>query len=417
MESNLALNRISLIRNQLAQTEFNAGKFVNEKHPDDVVIVSAKRTPLTRFKKGLLRETAHEILVQHVLQGVCEDSKIDKALVQEVVFGNVSSVGSSASLCRMGQFLAGFPHIVPSYSINRMCSSGLQAIAEIANSIVAGQIDIGIAGGVENMTLYPMNLGIDLEKLSEEAKNDKNCQNCNLSMGVTSENVAEQYKVTRDEQDEMAFNSHANAAKSQQSGFFEREIVPVKTKVEGKEVVVTQDDGIRKETTLQSLGKLKPVFKNGGTTTAGNSSQITDGAAAVLLARRSVAEKLKLPIKGKFLSYAVAGVPPEVMGIGPAFAIPLALKKAGLTVDQVDVFELNEAFASQATYCMKYLGIPKEKVNPNGGAIALGHPLGCTGARQTVTLFNELHSKNKKIGVVSMCIGTGMGAAGIFVRE
>mmetsp|Transcript_7196 Transcript_7196/g.5463 ORF Transcript_7196/g.5463 Transcript_7196/m.5463 type:complete len:222 (+) Transcript_7196:409-1074(+) len=221
----------------------------------------------------------------------------------------------------------------------------------------------------------------------------------------------------------MAVESHQKAAASQKNGWSAKEITPYKTTVldkdgNEKEMMVDKDDGVRADTTLEGLAKLKPAFnKDNGTTTAGNSSQVTDGAAAVLLARRDVAEKLGLKILGRILGYNVSGVPPEVMGIGPAVAIPKALEKAGLTIKDVDVFEINEAFASQATYCVEKLGVPKEKLNPRGGALAIGHPLGCTGARMIVTLFNELERTNKKYGIVSMCIGTGMGAAGVFERE
>ena len=243
-----------------------------------------------------------------------------------------------------------------------------------------------------------------------------------MPMGITSENVAEKYNITREEQDQMAAESHQKAAKAQKAGYFAKEIVAYKSiskDKEGnvKEILVDHDDGIRADTTKDTLKKLKPAFKKGGTTTAGNSSQVTDGAAAILLMRRETAVKMGLKVYGRIISYAVAGVPPELMGVGPAYAIPAALKKAGLSVKDIDVFEVNEAFASQATYSMKVVGIPREKLNPNGGAIALGHPLGCTGSRQIVTLFNELQRTDKKYGVTSMCIGTGMGAAAVFERE
>lgn len=220
----------------------------------------------------------------------------------------------------------------------------------------------------------------------------------------------------------MAFESHQKAARAQKEGWVKKEITPYKTFIKDKEgnqkeVLVDNDDGCRPETTVESLSKLKPAFQKGGSTTAGNSSQVTDGAAAILLCRRDIAKKLGCKIYGRFLSYAVAGVPPKIMGIGPAFAIPAALEKAGLKLSDIDVFEVNEAFASQATYCVNKLGIPKEKLNPRGGAIALGHPLGMTGARMIVTLFHELERTNKKRGLVSMCIGTGMGACGVFERE
>lgn len=241
-------------------------------------------------------------------------------------------------------------------------------------------------------------------------------------MGITSENVAERFGITREKQDQMALESQTKAVAATKNGWLQKEITPYKTLIKDKdgkanEVVVDKDDGVR-ETTLEALGKLKPVFKKeGGSTTPGNASQVSDGAACVLLTRRSIAKKMGLPIHGRILSYACAGVPPDVMGIGPAFAIPVALKKAGLTVNDIDVFEINEAFASQATYTIEKLSIPREKLNPRGGAIALGHPVGMTGSRMIVTLFSELHRTNKKYGIVSMCMGTGMGACGVFERE
>jgi len=220
----------------------------------------------------------------------------------------------------------------------------------------------------------------------------------------------------------LAFESHKKAAHAQKQGWLNGEITPYETTVKmedgsTKKVMVDRDDGVREDTTLEGLGKLKPAFQKNGTTTAGNSSQVTDGASCILLARRDVAQKLGCKIYGRIVSFAVAGVPPQVMGIGPAFAIPAALEKCGLKIDDIDIFEINEAFASQATYCVNKLGVPKEKLNPKGGAIALGHPLGMTGSRMIVTLFHELERTKKKFGLVSMCIGTGMGACGVFERE
>ena len=235
--------------------------------------------------------------------------------------------------------------------------------------------------------------------------------------------MANEFKVSRTVQDTFAVTSHVKAARAQDQGFFDSEIVPVHTKIVDKEgstekqVIVSKDEGIRKETTFEGLSKLKPAFKKDGSVTAGNSSQVTDGAAAVLLARRSEAERLGLPILAKWVAYAVAGVPPHIMGVGPAYAIPKVLQKAKLRVEDIDVFEINEAFASQATYSVKKLGIDENKVNPKGGAIALGHPLGCTGARQIATLIPELKRTNKKFGLISMCIGMGMGAAAIIESE
>jgi len=303
-------------------------------------------------------------------------------------------------------------------TLNRQCSSGLQAIANIANAIRAGTIDVGIGAGVESMTTGNMT---DVGEINEKIFQNEKAKDCLISMGETSENVAEKYGVSREKQDKFALESYTRAVKAIKEGKFKNEIVPVKTVTkdkEGKEteVTISEDDGA-KPTTLEQLQKLKPAFRKGGSSTAGNSSQMSDGAAAVVLARRSVAKKLGLPVIGKFVSFAVVGVPPNIMGIGPAFAIPEALKKAGLTTKDIDVYEINEAFASQAIYSVETLGLDFAKVNPNGGAIALGHPLGCTGARQTATLLNELHRNKQRFGVVSMCIGTGMGAAAVYEAE
>jgi len=271
-------------------------------------------------------------------------------------------------------------------TVNRLCSSGLQAVMNVAYSIAAKQIDVGIGGGVESMSIYDMNNLVDGEKVADEVFNNPKAANCMIPMGITSENVAEQFKVDRKSQDTLAVESHRKAAEAQKNGWTKDEIVAVTTKIKDKsgnlqDIVVDKDEGIRAQTTMESLGKLKASFKQGGTTTAGNSSQVTDGAAGVLLARRSIAKKHGLPIVGRLVGYAVAGVPPEVMGIGPAYAIPKVLENTGMKMEDIDIFELNEAFASQAVYCVNTLKIPMEKVNPRGGAIALGHPLGCTGAR------------------------------------
>jgi len=246
---------------------------------------------------------------------------------------------------------------------------------------------------------------------------------CLLPMGITSENVAHKYKVSRAVQDQMAVESHAKAADAIKAGRFKDEIVPVHTRIKDektgqeKEIVFDTDDGVREGTTLEVLAKLPPAFSKEGSTTAGNASQVSDGAAAALLMTRGRAKKLGLPILGVFRSFAVAGVPPEIMGIGPAAAIPLALQKAGLKVDDIDLFEVNEAFASQAAYCVQHLGIPAQKLNVNGGAMAIGHPLGCTGARMTATLLHEMQRRRARYGIVSMCIGSGMGAAAVYEVE
>lgn len=320
----------------------------------------------------------------------------------------------------MGAFMAGVPSSVPIHTINRQCSSGLQAIAHCAANIKAGMYDIGLACGVETMSMSPMTWEGDM---NPKIFLNKQTKDCLLPMGITSENVAAQFNVTRKEQDELAVMSHARAAAAIKAGKFKDEIVPMKTKVKDakagteKEIIADTDDGVRAETTFASVSKLKPAFQAGGTTTAANSSQVSDGAAAVLLMTRERAQKMGLPIQGVFRSFAVTGVEPNVMGIGPAVAIPEAVKKAGLQLSDIDLFEINEAFASQAVYSVKKLGLTWDNVNVNGGAIALGHPLGCTGARMTATLLNEMGRRKSRFGIVSMCIGSGMGAAAVFEKE
>lgn len=380
------------------------------------------RTAMTKAKKGLFRDTSVEVMLAAVLKQVLEDAKLEGSKVEDICVGNVLAPGAGATTSRMGVFLAGIPETASLSAVNRQCSSGLQAVMNIVNSIRGGQIDIGIGAGVENMSQYSFNDAIRPDLISDKVYEHEIARNCLMPMGITSDNVASQFGVTREEQDAFAASSQQKAVDAQKSGLLPSEITPVKTIVKDEdgnetEVIVDKDEGMREGTTKELLAKLKPAFQKEGLTTAGNSSQVTDGAAAVLLARRSVAEKLGLPIHGRVLTYAVAGVPPDVMGIGPAFAIPAALKKAGLTVEDIDIFEINEAFASQCLYSAKKLKIDLKKLNPRGGAIALGHPLGATGARQIKTLFSELERTGKKLGCVSMCIGTGMGAAGLFERE
>lgn len=412
------MDRIDRIKSHVQQGAASTGPKPIE---EDVVIVSALRTPITKAKRGGFKDTTPDVLLGHVLQAVLNQTKIDPKLVGDVVVGNVLQPGAGAGMARMGQLAAGIPYTVPLHTVNRQCSSGLQAVAEVVAAIKAGYYDIGIAAGVECMSLAA--IGQEAPTVDWNRVQDvQDAMDCTVPMGITSENVAEKFGVTRAQQDALAALSHEKAVRAQQNGWFRDEITAVSTVFVDKEgndkaVVIAKDDGVRPGTTAESLGKLKPAFKKGGTTTAGNSSQVSDGAAAVLLMRRSVAKKFGLPILGKFLSFAVAGVPPSIMGIGPAYAIPEALKKAGISIDQVDVFEINEAFASQALYCVQKLGIPIEKVNPKGGAIALGHPLGCTGARQVATLLYELKRTSKRYGVISMCIGTGMGAAAVFERD
>ncbi|KAL7405074.1 hypothetical protein ABVT39_023407 [Epinephelus coioides] len=385
--------------------------------PEDVLVVHGRRSAVGKAKRGAFKDTTPDELLSAVMTAVMTDVGLSADKLGDVCVGNVLQPGAGAVMARVAHFLSGFPETVPVYTVNRQCSSGLQAVFNIAGAIRSRSIDLGLACGVESMSLRGIGDPGDLS--SRLTDNDK-ARDCLIPMGITSENVAEKFGVSREKQDAFALSSQQKAARAQSTGVFDQEIVPVTTRFvdnEGKEreVTVTKDDGIRAGTTLAGLQKLRPAFKPDGSTTAGNSSQVSDGAAAVLLGRRSVVEALGLPVLGVLRASAVVGVPPDLMGIGPAFAIPAALQQAGLTVADIDVFEINEAFASQAVYCVEKLGIPLEKVNPNGGAIALGHPLGCTGARQVVTLLNELKRRGRRAyGVVSMCIGTGMGAAAVF---
>lgn len=385
--------------------------------PEDIVVVHGLRTAICKAKRGAFKDTTPDELLSAVMAGVLKDVNLDAAELGDVCVGNVLQPGAGALIARVAQFLGGFPESVPVYCVNRQCSSGLQAVINIAGGIRNGSYDIGLACGVESMTLRSATTPGDV---SSRMLDHPKARDCIIPMGITSENVAERFGVTREKQDAFAFSSHQKASRAQRLGNFKNEIFPVTTTVmddqgNPKTITVAQDEGIRPSTSMEGLAKLRPAFKENGSTTAGNASQVSDGAAAVLLATRAKAEKMRLPVLGILRSYAVVGVPPDVMGIGPAFAIPAALEKAGLSVHDVDVYEINEAFASQAVYCVEKLGIPAEKVNPNGGAVALGHPLGCTGARQVVTLLNELKRRGKRAyGVVSMCIGTGMGAAAVF---
>eukprot|EP00455_Lapot_gusevi_P004823 TRINITY_DN1199_c0_g1_i3.p1 TRINITY_DN1199_c0_g1~~TRINITY_DN1199_c0_g1_i3.p1 ORF type:complete len:426 (+),score=210.44 TRINITY_DN1199_c0_g1_i3:73-1350(+) len=421
-----ANRRINTVLGHFAQTvdgqQLSAASVAGKaKNPKDVVITCAIRTPVCKAGRGGFKDTTALDLLFHVLKGVVERTKIDPKLVNDIVVGTVLPPGSlRANECRMAAFLAGFPDTTCVYTVNRQCSSSLQAIASVASAIQAGHYEIGIGAGVESMTkdVFKWDGSTDPKVMG-----NTNAKNCLLPMGITSEIVAKKFGVSREDQDKLAAASHAKAAAAIKAGKFKSEIVPVATKIKDpktgaeRDVVIEVDDGVRAGTTAEQLGKLKPAFKKDGVTTAGNASQVSDGAAASLLMTRAMAEKLNLPILGVFRSFAVAGVPPDVMGVGPAYAIPLAVKKAGLTLNDIDVYEINEAFASQALYSVKKIGVPMEKVNPNGGAIALGHPLGATGARMTATLLHELQRTKKRYGVVSMCIGSGMGAAAVYERD
>jgi len=402
---------------------------LSEKNPDDIVIVCAVRTAIGKANRGVFKDTHPEDLLAAVLKGIIEKTKIDPKLVEDISVGNVLPPGGGATIARMAQLAAGYPTSSSISTVNRACSSGLQAVAQIAAAIRSGFIEIGIGAGVESMT----------KGTSSQSHRDKVATNCPLlkssaphiqpliadcliPMGITSENVAKDFGITREKQDSFSVQSHKKAADAQRNGWFDSEIIPVKTVLADKdgnekEITVNKDEGIRADTNAEGLSKLKPAFTKEGSTTAGNSSQVSDGAAAVLLMKRKTAERLKLPVLAKFVAFATIGVPPRVMGIGPAYAIPKLLEHTGLTKEDIDIFELNEAFASQAVYCIEKLGLDLNRVNPKGGAIALGHPLGATGARQIATLLPELKRRKARSGIVSMCMGSGMGAAALIINE
>lgn len=383
---------------------------------DDVVIVAALRTPLTRASKGSLASVPAHQLLSTAVKGVLNYCDLKGTDVDDVCVGNVLLPAAGFAVLRMAMMAeAGIPSNRGGcfQMINRQCASSLQAISIIANSIVSNEITIGIGAGVESMSQNPMKSMslphcIDWESFQQS----QDAMNCLLPMGVTSDTVIQKYGLLRHELDQFAMLSHKKAAAAVSAGKFKKEIVKCND--------ITQDDGIRHATDLLSLSKLKPAFTPTGSTTAGNSSQMTDGAAAVLLMKRKEAVRRNLPILAIWRGFAIAGVPPEIMGIGPAYAIPAVLQRYGLSVEDVDVFEINEAFASQALWCVRELRIDLKKVNPNGGAIALGHPLGATGARLVATLISELHRKRstaRQFGIISMCVGTGMGAAALIEVE
>lgn len=405
-----------------AHNAYSGKAAILAKGDNDVVIVSAVRTAMTKGKKGGFKDTRPEELLAGALRAVYTKVNLDPSLIEDINVGNVLPPGGGANGARMAALHAGIPVSTPIATINRQCSSGLTAVNLIATQITSGQIDIGIGAGVESMTFGfgPASLP---DGWSEAVLTTQEAADCLIPMGVTSENVAADYGITRAQQDAFAAKSFQKAAAAAKAGRFRAEIAPLTVKwvdpktEQVKEITVSADDGIRDGVTAEGLSKLKPAFKKNGSTHAGNASQVSDGAAAVLLARRSTARRLGLPIVGKFVAAAVAGVPPRVMGIGPAYAIPKVLKQTGLKSEDIDFFEINEAFASQAVYSIEKLGLPYEKVNLNGGAIAIGHPLGMTGARQIATGLNIAKQTGKRIFVTSMCVGSGMGMAGVFVSE
>jgi acetyl-CoA acyltransferase len=385
----------------------------------DVAIVSGVRTPFGRAIKGGLKDTRPDDLAAQVIrEALSRAPGIEAKEVEDVVLGcAMPEAEQGANVARVATLLAGLPDEVSAMTINRFCSSGVQSIALIADRIAAGAYDVGIGGGVESMTMIPM--GGNKVSLSPSVVDKR--PDVFTPMGITAENIARRFGVERKDQDAFALRSHQRALAAQKEGKLDAEIVAVDTRVFDAEdqphaLRVVKDEGPRADTSLEGLAKLKPAFDPTGSVTAGNSSPLTDGAAAVVVTSAERAKAAGLAPLGYFRAFAVAGVPPDIMGIGPVPAVRKLLIKAGLKLDQIDLFELNEAFAAQSLYCARELGIDPEKLNVNGGAIALGHPLGVSGTRLTITILHELKRRNGRYGVVTMCIGGGMGAAALIER-
>ena len=380
------------------------------------VIIDCLRTAVGRAPRGALRNTRPDDLAAIVIRALLKRYPQATA-VEDVILGCAMPEGESGNnMARQALLRAGLPDSVPGMTINRFCSSGLQSIALAADRIRAGGADILIAGGAESMSLIPFGG-------NKPAPNPwfvDHWPEVYMSMGLTAERLQKKYGISREDADQFALRSHQNAVRAQQEGRFDQEIVPVEVESDSPgnstKDVFRKDEGPRADTSAEALAKLKPVFHAQGTVTAGNSSQTSDGAAAALLMSDTKARELGLKPKARFVSFAVAGVPPEIMGIGPVVAIPKALDKAGVKLDAVGAIELNEAFAVQALAVIREGGLDPERINPNGGAIALGHPLGCTGAKLTATVLREMERSQTRYGMVTMCIGGGQGAAGIFER-
>ncbi len=387
----------------------------------DPVIVAAARTAVGKAKRGSLATVRPDDMAVTVIKELLKRVEAVKPEeINDVVIGCAFPEGEQGlNMARLIALKAGLPVSVPAETINRFCSSGMQSIAHAAFGVMAGQMDCVIAGGTESMTMVPMT-GL---KFSPNPYLAAEWPGAYLGMGLTAENVAEKYGVNRADQDEFSYHSHMKAMQAVESGRFEPEIVPVQVDLveyekggdlKKKTFSFKRDEGPRADTTLEALAKLKPAFKEGGTVTAGNSSQVSDGAAAVMVMSRAKAESLGIKPLARFIAFAVGGVEPEYMGIGPIVAIPKVLKLAGMNLADISLIELNEAFAAQSLAVIREVGINQEITNVNGGAIALGHPLGCTGSKLTTQLIHEMKRRNVQFGMVSMCIGGGMGAAGIF---
>lgn len=388
----------------------------------EAVIVAMSRTAVGKAVRGKTKTARSDDMMATVVEDLLKktENKLDPSQIDDVVIGCAMPEGSQGmNFARVIALRAGLPVEVPGQTVNRFCSSGLQTIAQAANSIIANEADAIIAGGAESMSSVPMT-GHHLSPNPYMAENDPNVY---MSMGLTAERVASEFNVSREDQDQFAYESHQKAAAAVDAGKFKEEIVPFEWDENvvdengmpaARKMTLAEDEHLRRETTVDALANLKPVFKPGGSVTAGNSSPLSDGAAGVIIMERETAEKLGLKPLARFVGFAVAGVRPEIMGVGPIKAIPRVLERTGMTLDDIDLIELNEAFAAQSLAVIRELELDPAKVNVNGGAIALGHPLGCTGAKLTVQLIHEMKRRDSKYGMVTMCIGGGMGAAGIF---
>lgn len=389
----------------------------------DAVIVSSVRTAVGKAPRGTLKDTRPDELGAAVIkEAIARVPGLEAADIEDVIMGcAMPEAEQGMNVARAAAIRAGLPVETSAMTINRFCSSGLQSIALAADRIRTGGAEVEVAGGLETMSMIPMGGHI----IRPNPYLVDHYPDFYLNMGLATENVARKYEVTREEQDEFALRSHQRAAAALDQGKFKDETVPVtvsfeeldsKGRKQQREVIFAQDEGVRRDSSLEGLQKLKPAFHVKGTITAGNASQMSDGAAAAVIMSAEKAKSLGVKPMARFVAYATAGCPPEEMGIGPVYAIPKVLKLAGLTLDQIDLIELNEAFAAQSLAVIKTLGLDADKVNVNGGAIALGHPLGCTGAKLTASILRELERRNGRYGMVTMCVGGGMGAAGIFER-
>ena len=404
------MNRLNNLQEQLI-CNTNDNNYLNIKQDNIPIIIDGIRSPITKAFKGGLSKYGPEIILSELLIEIIKRNSFihnNPKIIDEIIIGNaLQDIGGFVN-SRVAEYLSLIPNNVPLYTVNRLCNSGLQAIINANNSIISGDGKIIIAGGIESMSFNSFKKMLDKKQLSEETINLENQQinNILMPMGITNENICKKYNISRKEQDEFAYKSHIKAVKAKNK--LKKEIINIKE--------CKKDDCIRENISLESLSKLKPCFVKNGSVTAGNSSPLSDGGALCLLVSLSTLKKYNINknrILGRIISYVSVGVPPEIMGIGPSVAIPLLLKKNNLKIEDIDLFEINEAFAGQAIYCIKKLKIPESKVNIHGGAIAIGHPLGCSGARLVISMLNQLKLYNKKRGIVSMCVGTGIGCAAL----